>query len=87
MALIKGSMSINEYTNAFIDEMKFAMWLVLYELTKIDMYAKGIPWEYTVPFKQARTFEAVIQAIKSVDGMMKRRTTEKDEVGENRKCK
>lgn len=79
LSLTKGSMSADEYTNAFTDKMKFAQRLVSDKLTKIDRYAKGISWEYIVPVNQTRTFEAIGWAIKSIEEMMKKRTTDKAE--------
>lgn len=58
--LNKGIMMLDEYTNAFTSKIELSPWLVPDELTKIDLYAKGFPWEYTVPVKQAPTFEAII---------------------------
>lgn len=72
---------MDEYTNAFTDKMEFARRPVPDELNKIDKYPKGKPWEYTVSVKQERTFEAVFWAAKSVEGMMKRRSAEKVELG------
>lgn len=41
-------MSVDEYTNAFTEKMEFALCLVPDELTKVDKYEKGLPWDYTV---------------------------------------
>lgn len=49
LTLEKGDMYIDEYTNAFTDKMEFTLRIVLDELSKIDSYAKGFPWEYSVP--------------------------------------
>ena len=78
-------MSIDEYTNAFTYKMEFALRIVPDELAKIDRYAKGLPWEYTVPVRQTPTLEAAIWVAKSVEEMIKGRTTNKVEVGEKRK--
>ena len=78
-------MSIDEYTNNFTEKMEFALRLVPDELTKIDKYAKGLPWEYAVPVRQAPTLEAAIRAAKSVEDMIKGRAASKVEVGEKRK--
>ena len=78
-------MSIDEYTNNFTEKMEFALRLVPDELTKIDKYAKGLPWEYAVPVRQAPTLEAAIWAAKYVEDMIKGRTASKVEVGEKRK--
>ena len=43
LALRNGSMSVDEYINAFIGKMEFALRLVPDELTKIEWYAKGLP--------------------------------------------
>jgi len=85
LTLKKGSMSIDEYTNNFTEKMEFALRLVPDELTKIDKYAKGLPWEYAVPVRQAPTLEAAIWAAKSVEEMIKGRAANKTEVGEKRK--
>ena len=85
LILKKGSMSVDEYTNAFTDKMEFALRIVPDELTKVDRYAKGLPWEYAVPVRQAPTLEAAIWAAKSVENMIKGRTDSKVEVGEKRK--
>ncbi|KAL7603493.1 hypothetical protein Lser_V15G16676 [Lactuca serriola] len=85
LTLKKGSMSIDEYTNNFTEKMEFALRLVPDELTKIDKYAKGLPWEYAVPVRQAPTLEAAIWAAKSVEDMIKGRAANKIEVGEKRK--
>ena len=85
LTLTKGSMSVDEYTNNFTDKMEFALRIVPDELTKVDRYAKGLPWEYEVPVHQAHTLEAAIWAAKSVENMIKGRTTDKVEVGEKRK--
>ena len=71
---------MDEYTNAFTDKMEFALRIVPDELTKVDRYAKGLPWEYAVPVRQA-----AIWAAKSVENMIKGRTDSKVEVGEKRK--
>ena len=39
--------------------MEFALRIVPDELTKIDRYAKGIPWEYAVPVRQSLTLEVL----------------------------
>lgn len=66
LTLKKGSMTVDEYTNAFIDKMKFALRLVHDELTKIDRYSKGLPWDYVVLVKLTPTFEATICASRFV---------------------
>ena len=78
-------MSVDEYTNAFTDKMEFALRIVPDKLTKVDRYAKGLPWEYAVPVRQAPTLEAAIWAAKSVEDMIKGRAASKMEVGEKRK--
>ena len=77
-------MSIDEYANAFTDtdKMAFSLCIVPDELTKIDKYTKGLPWEYTMPLRQAPTLEATIWAAKSVEEVIKGRTANKVEVGE-----
>ena len=85
LTLKKGSMTIDEYTNNFTDKIEFALRLVPDELTKIDKYAKGLPWEYVVPVRQAPTLEATIWAAKSVEDMIKGRAASKLEVVEKRK--
>lgn len=47
----KGSITIEEYTNAFTDKMEFALRVVPDEPTKLDKYSKGFPWEYSIPVK------------------------------------
>lgn len=37
--------------------MEFSLHIVLGELAKIDMYDKGLPWEYIVLIKHAPNFE------------------------------
>ena len=51
LTLKKGSMTDEEYTNAFTDKMEFALDVVLDELVKIDRYSKGFPREYFVLVK------------------------------------
>ncbi|XP_023758742.1 uncharacterized protein LOC111907174 [Lactuca sativa] len=51
LALTKGNMLVDEYNNAFTVTKDFALRLTPDELTKIDRYAKGLQWEYTVPVK------------------------------------
>ncbi|XP_052621088.1 uncharacterized protein LOC128126933 [Lactuca sativa] len=80
-----GNMYIDEYMNAFTDKMEFSLRIVPEELTKINKYTKGIPWEYTMPVRQALTLEAAIWDAKYVEEMIKVRTTNKVEVGEKRK--
>lgn len=75
-------MSVEEYTNAFTDKREFALHLMSDELTKINWYSKGPPWEYIVPVKQAPTFEATIWASRSVESMIKAIDADKIEVGE-----
>ena len=87
LTLMKSSMSIDEYTNTFTDKMEFSLRVIPDKLTKVDRYSKGFPWEYTIPVKQAPTFEATIWAAKFVEGMLKKRTTTRVEVGEKRKAK
>lgn len=70
LALKKVSMSDDEYTNAFTDKMKFSMWVVTDELTKINKYAKGFPWDYTMLVKQEPTFQAAVYATKSMEEMI-----------------
>lgn len=57
LALKKGIMSVDEYTTTVTDKMDLALRVVPGELTKIDRYAKGFLWQYTVPIKQAPTFQ------------------------------
>ena len=78
-------MSVDEYTNVFTDKMAFALRIIPDELTKIDKYTKGLPGEYTVPVCHTPTLEAAIWASKSIEEMIKGRTTNKVEVGEKRK--
>ncbi|XP_023749724.1 uncharacterized protein LOC111898008 [Lactuca sativa] len=85
MTLKKGSMYIDEYTNAFTNKMEFSLHIVPNELTKIDKYTKGLPWEYVVPIFQATTFEVAIRVAKSVEEMIKSRAANKVEVGKKRK--
>ena len=85
LTLQKGSMLVDEYTNNFTNKMEFSLHIVPDELEKIDMYAKGLPWEYAVPVRQARTLEAVRWAAKSVEDMIKGRAASKVEVGKKRK--
>ena len=80
LALTKGSMSVDEYTNSFTNKMEFSLRLIPDELTNIDWYAKGIPWEYIVLVKHAPTFEVVVRAAKSIEGMMKMRATDRTKV-------
>lgn len=75
-------MLIDEYTNAFTNKMEFTLHLVANELTKINMYSQGLPWDQIVPDKQEPTFEASIWVVKSVEGMMQKREAYKAEVGE-----
>lgn len=77
-------MIIDEYTNVFTNKMEFALHIVLDELTKIDSYAKGLPWEYIVLVKQTPNIDAVVQAVRLVEGMIKKRTADKTEVGEKK---
>ena len=77
-------MSIDQYTNNFTDKMEFALRLIPEELTKIDKYAKGLPWEYAVPVRQEPTLEATIWAAKSVEDMIKGRAANKVEVRDKR---
>lgn len=60
LTLKKGRMAIDEYSNAFTDNMEFDLHVVLDELNKIDRYSKRLPWEYYVVVKQIRTFEVAI---------------------------
>lgn len=53
-------MSTDEFTNAFSDKMDFAQHIVPDELEKIDRYAKGYPWEYSMLVKHAHTLEAIV---------------------------
>ena len=53
-------MTFEEYTNALMGKMEFALHVVPDELAKIDIYSKGLPWEYSVPVKQAPNFEEPI---------------------------
>lgn len=78
-------MVVEECTNAFTDNIEFALRLISNELTKINRYAKGLPWEYTVQVKHALTFEAAVWAARSVESMIKQRTANKSEVGKKRK--
>ena len=86
LALMKGSMSVDEYTNAFTDKMEFALRLVPDELPKIDQHVKGFPWEYIVSVNQAPTFETAVWAAKTVEGMIKKRATDSTEVSEKMKA-
>ena len=43
LPLKNDNMSIDEYTNAFTDEMDSTLRLVPDELTKVDKYAEGLP--------------------------------------------
>ncbi|XP_052622334.1 uncharacterized protein LOC128127699 [Lactuca sativa] len=85
LTLNKGSMSIDEYTKAFIDKMEFALRIVPNKPTKVDKYSKGFPWEYVVPVRQEPTLEASIWAAKSVEEMIKGGATSKVKGGEKRK--
>lgn len=60
LALKKGSMSTDEYTNDFTDKKEFTLRIVPNELANINRYAKGLPWEYSMPVHQAPTLEATI---------------------------
>mgnify|MGYP001545756043 CR=1 FL=1 len=51
LTLKKGNMSIDEYIVAFTEKMEFALHIVPDELTKINNYTKGLPWEYIVPVR------------------------------------
>lgn len=62
---------MEEYTNAFTDKTDFDLHIFSNELAKIDSYAKGLPWEYTVPIKKAPTFEAVVWEEKFVEDVIK----------------
>ena len=42
LKLKKGSMSVDEYTNAFTNKMEFALSIFLDEVAKIDRYAKEL---------------------------------------------
>lgn len=64
--------------------MEFSQCVVIDELTKIDRYAKGLPWEYSMSVKQVRTSKADVWTARSVEGMIKRRTSDKDKVGKKR---
>lgn len=76
---------MEEYTHASTDNMEFTLFIVPNELAKTDMYAKGQPWEYTMPVKQEPTFEAAVWAAKSMEDIIKQRTIDKTEVGEKRR--
>lgn len=73
-------MSIDEYTNSFIDKLEFTLRVVMYELEKIDRYSKGLQLEYVVSVKQAHNFEAYIWTASSVEDMIKKRTTDNNGV-------
>lgn len=60
LTLKKSNMSIDEYTNAFIDKIEFALCIIPDKLATIDMYEKGLPWEYSVLVHKAPTLEATI---------------------------
>ncbi|XP_023731876.2 uncharacterized protein LOC111879650 [Lactuca sativa] len=53
-------------------------------MTKVDKYAKGLPWEYVVLVRQTPTLEAAIWSAKSVEEMIKGRASSKVKVGEKR---
>lgn len=82
--LKKGSLTMEEYTNAFTDKMEFALHIVLDKLAKIDRYVKGLPWKYIVQIKQTPTFEATIWSVKYVEDKIKQRTVDKNKVGKKR---
>ncbi|XP_023754540.1 uncharacterized protein LOC111902976 [Lactuca sativa] len=85
LTLKKGSMIVDEYTDAFTDKLEFALRVVPDELAKIDRYSKGLPWEYYVLLKQASTFELAIWVANSVENMITKRTTDRAEVDGKRK--
>lgn len=60
LTLKKGSMAVDEYTNALTNKMEFALQKVPDELAEFNRYSKVLPWEYSVLIKQALTFEVAI---------------------------
>lgn len=48
LTLKKGNMFVDEYTNSFKDKMEFSLHLVPNKIIIVDMYEKGVPWEYYV---------------------------------------
>lgn len=80
--LKRGSLTVEEYTDAFTDNMEFALCIVPEKLNKIDRYNKGLPQEYIVPVKQSPTFEAGVWAEKVVENMVKVRTADNTKVRE-----
>ena len=44
LILKKGNITVDECTNPFTVKMEFSMRIDPYELSKINMYAKGFPW-------------------------------------------
>lgn len=53
-------MIVDEYTDVFTDKMEFSLRVVPDELSNIDRYSMGLPWEYFASVKSAHTFEAVV---------------------------
>lgn len=81
--LKNGSMTVHKYTNDFMDKMDFALCLITDELTKIDRYAKVLPWEYKLSSHLPLRWSSGLQ---SLEWMTKKRIVEKAEVVDNRKA-
>ena len=83
--LKKGTMSIDDYSDAFLNKMEFALRILPDELSKIAAYAKGLPSDYDVAVNSATTLDSAIWAARTVENMLKKKSSERSEVGEKRK--
>lgn len=85
LTLKKGNMSIDEYTNAFIEKMEFILCLLHDKLIKFDKQPKRLPQDYVVLLPHTPTHEATIWTARSIKDMIKERATDKAKVSEERK--
>lgn len=83
--LKKGQMSVIEYATTFNEKMELVPYLIPTELSKKDKFANGLPTDFSPSVKSANTVEAAVQVARSLDIIIKGRTTNKVKVGEKMK--
>lgn len=77
-------MSVSEYATTFTEKMKLVSHIVPTKTYELERFANGLPTNFGPMVKLAATLEAAIRIAKSIEDMIKGRTTSQAEVGEKR---